>query len=163
VFQPPKADAFGESAVGSGAELLVGLGAAAESGLSAAELGGAAAEETAAIETPYALEAQSSSAEAQAALGQVQSGATLYRTGTLGSNMGGESQYWSLQNPLTTPGYASQMGVPGGALDFVLSGTLNRGASVITNEAAALGSNAGGGIQVVTSPGGVGNLTFTMP
>jgi hypothetical protein len=55
------------------------------------------------------------------------------------------------------------MGVPKGVPDFVLSGKLNSGASVITNEAAALGKNAGGGIQVVTSPGGVGNLIYTMP
>ncbi len=55
------------------------------------------------------------------------------------------------------------MGVPGGVPNFVLSGQLYPGADVITNEAAALGSNAGGGIQVVTSPGGVVNLIFTMP
>jgi hypothetical protein len=122
-----------------------------------------AAEGAAAIETPYALEVQSASAEAQAALSQAQNGATLYRTGTLGSNMAGESQYWSLQNPLTNPGYASQMGVPGGTPNFLLQGTLSPGASVITNEAAALGSNVGGGIQIVTSPGGVANLIFTMP
>jgi hypothetical protein len=128
-----------------------------------ATLAGAPTAEIAAIQTPYALEAQSASAEAQAALNQVQNGATLCRTGTLGSNMAAESQYWSLQNPLTTPGYANQMGVPSGAPNFVLSGTLNPGASVITNEAAALGSNAGGGIQIVTSPGGVGNLNFAMP
>ena len=117
----------------------------------------------AAIQTPYALEVQSASAEAQAALSEAQNGANLYRTGTTGSNMAAESQYWSLENPLTNPGYASQMGVPGGTPNFVLQGTLTPGASVITNEAAALGTNAGGGIQVVTSPGGVGNLIFTMP
>jgi hypothetical protein len=129
----------------------------------AGPLGEAAEGAAAAIETPYALEAQSASAEARAALSQAQNGATLYRTGTLGSNMAGESQYWSLENPLTSPEYASQMGVPGGTPNFVLQGTLNPGASVITNEAAALGSNAGGGIPIVTSPGGVGNLIFTMP
>lgn len=44
-----------------------------------------------------------------------------------------------------------------------MQGTLNPGASAVTNEAAPLGANPGGGIQVVTSPGGVGSLTFTMP
>jgi hypothetical protein len=34
---------------------------------------------------------------------------------------------------------------------------------VITNEAPGLGLNPGGGIQIVTSPGGVGSLQFTMP
>lgn len=51
---------------------------------------------TASITTPYAVEVQSSSAEAQAALAQAQNGATLYRTGQLGTSMTGESQYWSL-------------------------------------------------------------------
>jgi RHS repeat-associated protein len=76
-----------------------------------------AAEETASITTPYAVEAQSSSAEAQAALAQAQNGATLYRTGQLGTSMTGESQYWSLQNPLLNPNYASEMGMPGGTTD----------------------------------------------
>jgi len=76
-----------------------------------------AAEETASITTPYAVEAQSSSAEAQAALAQAQNGATLYRTGQLGTSMTRESQYRSLQNPLLNPNYASEMGMPGGTTD----------------------------------------------
>jgi hypothetical protein len=75
--------------------------------------------------------------------------------------MAGESQYWSLQNPALSADYASQMGMPGVATNFVMSGTLNQGAAVVTNEAAGLGANAGGGIQVVTSPGGVGGLSFS--
>jgi hypothetical protein len=77
--------------------------------------------------------------------------------------MTGESQYWSLENPLLNPGYANSMGMPAVTPDFVMTGTLNPGASVITNEAPGLGVNAGQGIQVVTSPGGVGNLGFHMP
>jgi len=114
-----------------------------------------------AIQTAYRVEVQATSAEALAALGQVRNGATVYRTGTLGSSMAGESQYWSLMNP-ASPGYASLMGVPAGAPNFVLSGVLRPGACVITNEAAALGANAGRGIQVVTEPGDVVNLIFTM-
>jgi len=76
--------------------------------------------------------------------------------------MAGESQYWSLSSPLN-PGYAGQMGVPGVAPNFIMGGTVAPGASVITNEAAALGANAGGGVQIVTSPGGVTGLWFHMP
>jgi hypothetical protein len=81
--------------------------------------------------------------------------------GQLGESMAGESQYWSLTNPLS-PGYASQMGMPAVAPDFIMGGTLAPGASVLTSEAAALGANAGGAIQVVTSPGGVTGLWFHM-
>jgi hypothetical protein len=120
------------------------------------------AAETTSIATPYAVEVQSASAEAQAALLQAQNGATLYRTGELGQSMAGESQYWSLQNPLS-PGYANGMGMPNVQPNFIMTGTLNQGAEVITNEAAGLGTNAGNQIQIVTQPGGVGNLGFHMP
>lgn len=76
--------------------------------------------------------------------------------------MAAESQYWSLQNPLG-PGYAGQMGMPGVTPDFIMGGSLNPGASVLTNPARALGANVGGGIQVVTSPSGVGIQWFVMP
>jgi RHS repeat-associated protein len=125
-------------------------------------LRGLVASSARAIQTPYRLEVQASSSEALSALGQAQSGARLYRSGTIGSSMAGESQYWSLMNP-GSPSYAGLMGVPAGTPNFVLSGVLRPGASVITNEAAALGANAGRGIQVVTRPGGVENLIFTMP
>ncbi len=120
------------------------------------------AAEEAAIATPYAVEVQSASLEAEAALSEVESGATVYRTGEFGKSMAGESQYWSLQNPLS-PGYAGNMGVPNVTPDFIMGGTLNPGASVITNEAMRLGANVGGGVQVVVSPGGVGGLWFYMP
>lgn len=75
--------------------------------------------------------------------------------------MGSESQYWSLENP-ANPGYAQQMGMPGVNPNFVIQGTLQDGASVITNEAPGLGMNAGGGLQVVTSQGGVTSKYFMM-
>ena len=95
-------------------------------------------------------------------MADVKSGAQLYRMGQLGESMTGESQYWSLENPLN-PGYAQEMGMPAISPDFVMGGTLNPGASVITNEAAGLGANAGGGIQVVTAPGAVNVHWFFMP
>ncbi|HEX3627107.1 MAG TPA: choice-of-anchor Q domain-containing protein [Verrucomicrobiae bacterium] len=121
------------------------------------------ADGTVSITTPYAVEAQSSSTAAQTALAQAQNGATLYRMGQTGVSMTGESQYWSLQNPLLDPNYANSMGMPGVTSDFIMTGTLNPGASVIANEAPGLGANTGNGIQIVTEPGGVGGLTFHMP
>lgn len=117
--------------------------------------------EAASIVTPYATEVQSSSEEAQAALSAAEDGAPLYRTGQLGKSMGSESQYWSLENP-ASPGYAQRMGMPSVNPNFVIQGTLQDGASVITNEAPGLGMNAGNGIQVVTSPGGVSSQYFMM-
>jgi hypothetical protein len=116
-------------------------------------------EATAAIATDYGVEVQSASAEAQAALEQARAGAMLYRSGEMTVSAAGEAQYWSLTNPLT-PGYANAMGIPNVATNFVMVGTLAPGAAVITNEAAALGANAGGAIQIVTEPGAVTNLWF---
>jgi RHS repeat-associated protein len=140
----------------------VSIAAAFAAGMVLRIAGLAARGVAAVIRTPYALEVQSASIEAQAALAEVQGGATLYRMGELGRSMAGESQYWSLSNPLS-PGYASQMGMPTVAPNFVMGGTLARGASVVTNSAAALGPNVGGAVQAVTSPGGVTGLWFHMP
>jgi RHS repeat-associated protein len=115
-----------------------------------------------AIQTAYVTEVTSTSLEARLAISAVRNGATLHRAGELGESMAGESQYWSLQNPIS-PGYASQMGMPGVRVNFIMGGTLNPGTSAIANEAAALGANPGAGIQIVTSPNGVGNLWFYMP
>jgi len=140
------------------------VGGGPEDPLADAAVAGEIAEaetEAASIVTPYATEVQSSSEEAQAALSAARDGAPLYRTGQLGESMGSESQYWSLENP-ASPGYAQQMGMPGVNPNFVIQGTLRDGASVITNEAPGLGMNAGGGLQVVTSPGGVSSQYFMM-
>jgi hypothetical protein len=67
--------------------------------------------EAAAIQTPYAIEAQSASAAAQGALSDVQGGATIFRTGQLGTSMAGESQYWSLTSPLS-PAYEAPVPQP---------------------------------------------------
>jgi hypothetical protein len=121
------------------------------------------AEHSAQIATPYGTEVQSASAQAQAALAEAENGGNLYRAGEMGTSMGAESQYWSLTNPMTTPGYAAAMGMPNVTTNFITAGTLNPGASAIANEAAGLGANEGGGIQIVTSPNGVGLNWFHMP
>ena len=52
--------------------------------------------------------------------------------------------------------------MPGVKMNFIMGGTLDPGASAIVNEAAALGANTGGDIQIVTSPNGVTRLWFYM-
>jgi len=153
----------GEVADGVMGAILGDIGAEiAPAELGAAAEGGLEAEGTPSITTDYAVETQGGSLAEQAALADAQSGATLYRTGELGTSMAGESQYYSLQNPLT-PGYANSMGMPNVTPNFIMGGTLNQGASAIANQAGALGANAGQGIQIVTSPGGVVINWFYMP
>ncbi len=155
VGQMPSASPSDGIIFGAAGGLLAGLDAAVGS-----EAGTALS-----ITTPYAVEAQSASPDALDALADAQGGAMLYRSGSLGDNMAAESQYWSLQNPLLAEDYANQMGLPtaGGGQPFVMGGTLNPGASAITNEAPGLGPNIGGGIQVVITPGGVNTTFFFMP
>ena len=105
--------------------------------------------------------------EAQAALQQVQSGATVYRQGQFGVQNTADAQFWSLNNPATTPGYAGSMGMPAGsaAPDWIMGGTVQPGAPVITRPAPAGpgGVNPGGNIEAVVNPGDVQGSWFHMP
>jgi hypothetical protein len=119
------------------------------------------------IPTPYGPAVQATTAEAQAALRQVQSGATVYRQGQFGVQQTGNAQFWSLNNPATTPGYAGRMGMPAGSTspDWMMGGTVRPGAPVITRPAPAGpgGVNLGGNIEGVVNPGGVQIDWFRMP
>jgi len=64
------------------------------------------------VGTPYGPAFQSYTPAALSAIGQVQQGATLFRIGTLGQSQAAEAQFWSLQNPLTTPNYPGLYGIP---------------------------------------------------
>ena len=152
------------------ASLLVGAGVGKATGTLLRAMGSKIvpkAADTAAksITTVYATERQSASMAARSALTEARSGATVYRTGNLGDSMTGESQYWSLQNPTTKSNFAGGLGLPlvGSDSRFIMGGTLKSSASAITNKAAGLGVNAGGEIQLVTEPSGVGGLWFHMP
>ncbi|HEY5959119.1 MAG TPA: hypothetical protein VIV60_21325, partial [Polyangiaceae bacterium] len=94
-----------------------------------------------------------------------QAGATLYRQGVFGVQETTGAQFWALSNPAATPGYAAQMGMPGGAVqaDWIMGGTLENGAAAITRGAPGIGVNIGGRLEVVVQPGGVGGLWFHMP
>ena len=116
------------------------------------------------IATPYGPAVQSMTAEAQAALRQVQGGATLYKGGFLGQSEAGVSQFLSLENPLS-PGFAARYGIPPQNVnfDFILSGRLQPGASVITRPAPGVLTNPGGAIEAVTTPGSFIIDSFHMP
>jgi|GEM_PF-765415 len=76
----------------------------------------------------------------------------------------GEAQYWSLKHPMSS-NYASNMGIPKGNINnanFISTGTLKNGGRFITRPAPAVGSNLGGGIEVVVPPGGVNMNTFSV-
>ena len=117
------------------------------------------------VATPYGTAVQATTAEARAALTEVQNGATVYRQGQFGVQNTADAQFWSLSNPATTPGYAGRLGMPGGAAtpDWMMGGQVPSGASVITRGAPGIGVNAGGSLEAVVPPGGVQINWFHMP
>jgi RHS repeat-associated protein len=116
------------------------------------------------VRTPYGLAFQSLSREALAARRAINGGATMYRGGVLGRSAAAEGQFWALESPLNL-GYAQRYGIPAvnSAFDFVLSGVIKPGAKYITRRAPGIGSNAGGGVEVVVRSGGVNSRSFFMP
>lgn len=75
----------------------------------------------------------------------------------MGKSQATEAQFWSLENP-TNPGYAGRYGIPPENVanaDFVETATIPPGVPYITRPAPAVGTNPGGGIEVVVAPGNV--------
>jgi hypothetical protein len=110
-----------------------------------------------AIATPHGAAVQGLSETALAARSQVQQGATLYRVGTTGRSGAAEAQFWALEHP-STPGFASQYGIPPANiqnLNFIEAGTLRPGTPFVTRQAPPVGSNLGGGIEIVVPEGRV--------
>jgi hypothetical protein len=92
----------------------------------------------------------------------VQNGATLYRSGTTGKSQAAEAQFWSLESPLSA-GYANRYGIPASNVkntNFIETATVKPGSSFVTRPAPAVGSNTGGGIEVVVPYGGVNMRAF---
>jgi RHS repeat-associated protein len=144
--------------------MFIGIDAKAAAGIGKAFAGG---QETATanlkVATPYGDAVQATTKNALNARTQVGNGTTLYRLGTTGKSAAGEAQFWSLENPLS-PGYASIYGLPAGNIsnaNFIETATLKPGAKFITRPAPGIGSNPGGGIEVVVPPGGVNLQTFS--
>ena len=113
------------------------------------------------IETPYGLAYQENSKEAKIIREAVEQGCELYRGGTLGRSKTVDAQFWATENPLL-PGYADKYGVDFTQLDYIIKGRLKPNSEFVTRTAPGLGNNAGGGIEVVTTPFGVKIESFNM-
>jgi RHS repeat-associated protein len=163
--------------MGIGAASLVGLGVLAIVALpelaavaevaelaEGAEVAAEAAEATAEVATPWGAAVQEVGAEARATLEYAEQGGPLYRQGSFDIQETANAQFWSTNNPATTPGYANMVGMNGGSsADWIMGGSLKDGAMAVTRAAPGHAGNLGGAIEVVTNPGGVGNLWFHMP
>lgn len=119
------------------------------------------------IDTPYGPANQETTETALNALNQIKNGAPLYKYGTLGKSNGIESQFWSLENPLSNPNYINSFGIPAenlaGQNTFILVGQALPDANFITRAAPGVGSSLGGAIEAVFESFGVRLTGFFMP
>ncbi|MTJ83146.1 MAG: hypothetical protein F8N37_19340 [Telmatospirillum sp.] len=109
------------------------------------------------VATPYGRAVQGGGVDALMARTQVESGARLYRIGTMGKSQAAEAQFWALESP-DSPGYAARYGIPPenvAKADFIETGILKPGSDFVTRVAPPVGKNPGGGIEVVTPENGV--------
>ena len=93
----------------------------------------------------------------------MENGATLYRIGTMGRSETIGAQFWALEHPFSE-GYASRYGIPPENVansNFIMTGKLKEGSDFITRPAPPVGTNSGGGIEVVTPTDGVEIITFS--
>jgi hypothetical protein len=117
------------------------------------------------IQTPYGPALQSGDAKAVEAAGKINEGAPVYRIGTVGKSETAEAQFWSLENPLTTPNYAEKYGIPQKNIDnanFIERGTVTPGVPFVTRPAPGVGKNGGGEIEIVVPPSGVQLNSFSI-
>ena len=115
------------------------------------------------VATPYGDAIQSIEPEALKARTEVENGATLYRIGTMGRSETIGAQFWALEHPFSE-GYASRYGIPPENVansNFIMTGKLKEGSDFITRPAPPVGTNSGGGIEVVTPTDGVEIITFS--
>jgi hypothetical protein len=94
--------------------------------------------------TPQGEATQATDASSVRALIDVLNGSPVYRAGEFGIQNTGNAQYWSLQNPATTPNYAGQMGMLGSSapsFDWIMRGSVTPGSTVVTRPAPAFGAN----------------------
>jgi hypothetical protein len=111
-----------------------------------------------AIKTPYGVAKQELTKEALVARVKVEEGEKLYRLGTRNLSQTGEgAQFWSLENP-QSPDYASRYGIPKENIsnaNFIETATIKKDSPFITRISPPVGSNLGGGVEVVVPEGGV--------
>jgi hypothetical protein len=110
------------------------------------------------VSTPFGKATQEMTKDAIAARAKVQRGDYVYRLGKRGrSQTGKDAQFWSLEHP-KTPGYGNKYGIPEENIrnaDFIERATIKSDNDFITRKAPAVGNNNGGGMEVVTTRGGV--------
>lgn len=115
------------------------------------------------IKTPHETAEQSFTFDALQARRQVEEGALLYKLGTRNKSFTGEdSQYWSLENPITTPNYTERYGLYRQNYEnanFIERATMRRGADFITRESPPPPPDPstgftpkGGGMEIVVEP-----------
>ncbi len=116
------------------------------------------------INTPFGAASQYGSAASKAATEAVNQGVKLFRGGKLGKSAAAEGQFWALGSPLGK-GFVQKYGVPSKNVpfEFIIGGSKKAGQPFITRNAPTVGTNKGGGIEVVTNPGGVQLNFFYMP
>ena len=114
------------------------------------------------INTPYGKAVQSTSNDALQLRQFVSNRGELYRGGTFGRSNVTDAQFWSPENPLN-PGYTDRYGVDFSKVDYVIGGKQMLGTPYITRPAPALGSNIGGGLEIVNNPNSVSLDFFYMP
>jgi hypothetical protein len=166
VGTPPNADTENENQ--SGAPKSPQQGTADGTAPAAPAAGSTPASSAArSVSTPHGVAFQANTPEAQAALESARSGATVFRTGTLGTQETTEAQFWSFQNPSGTANYQARMGMPASETGdpdiFVMGGSVRSDSDVITRPAPGIGANGGGDMEAVVPPGGVDHIWFTMP
>lgn len=158
-----RVDPYETGAVDAGPTWLSGIREKPDSPAAEGATPGARSVATEAVSTPFGPAAQGADVASVAARSQVEGGATLYRTGTLGKSAASEGQSWSLEHP-STAGYGSRYGLPAENVanaDFIESATLRPGSPFIMRTAPGIGKNVGGGIEAVVQPGGVTMCGFS--
>ena len=106
------------------------------------------------VDTPHGLAMQADDAASLALRDQVLRGGSVFKGGNASSLPASESQFFAAESP-TSAGYAARYGIPEKNLpfDWISEGTIRPGAPFITRPAPGVGSNLGGGREVVTDPG----------
>jgi len=125
---------------------------------------GVATNSIAGIETRFGLASQGADAASVAARAEIEGGARIWRIGTTGQSQAAEAQFWTTENP-ASPGFASRYGIPESNVansDFIESAVLKPGTPFVTRPAPGVGSNLGGGVEVVVPEGGVTMCSFSI-
>jgi hypothetical protein len=96
--------------------------------------------------------------DAITARAKVQNGGFMYRLGKRGrSQTGKDAQFGPLEHP-KTPGYSQKYGIPEQNItnaDFIERATIKDNGNFVTRKASSVGSNKGGGVEIVTTKDGV--------